>query len=785
MDPNLHVVNIGLNAEVFASVASLGDARDENGNALDVSDAAMKVLPGETTLTLQRWWGGSWSTKRYFRADGWFIATGRTSGAGDTKPSTSKDCTKLGLQNSGSHAEASSFINNEPPTAMKSMILMVGALEQKGSLGAFAPGFSDMWSVILRNTFETGSSDGQLTPTGEWNDKKNDPFFSTTGTRASFQQNGIRASHADFQHWQLDALLFTYGGGLQTFINKAAFIRGVEYRVKDTSTLQLIWNAGACKSELSWVFDVCKKCECTMSNGQKGLIENTVSHTMDSTSTGGAACSDFFVRYDKAFREYMATMRAAILSIKNVCCTSDNWSSNVVSAISGKTYSPQCHHPARTVHDIQFKEPYLSGTTAVVPPNNHAGGDAMSSASVGLCPVMLQNDNKGNFCQSQHMPAPTGSTSSATPSFDLIHSGHSDKTLDHADKFDLTCIKHAYVFGPTLTSTNPSNMRAAWKSLDFEGEWIQWLTDRARFGGMVICSEGPTDGSTSDIGGSHYPDAARMAFALNMGQRYFSPHVVKGATSTKTTSNGVSKTVEFEIGCGGLAAGAQSLDVYMTDKSNSVLTGYAGNTDARDPDGNLVAGKPGAIKFDGGKSPLAGAPCSQSGNCDPSAAKNTEGLAYRRRRGNTPGWIPTWHDSVGMRNSQGNWGEYRPKLGGTSSTCCPPKALPAQPDQKMLEKVPESGDWRGMPWDLATPCFRGIYGETQSCRSKLYLHISECDDCTCVQNGNRVLVNVGISHGLITSKAACKPWFTQADAAIRAYIAVIREDVVKQKLASC
>ena len=75
----------------------------------------------------------------------------------------------------------------------------------------------------------------------------------------------------------------------------------------------------------------------------------------------------------------------------------------------------------------------------------------------------------------------------------------------------------------------------------------------------------------------------------------------------------------------------------------------------------------------------------------------------------------------------------------------------------------------------------------QSCRSKLYLHISTCNTCNCVNaNGNvsprlhrdvrqdlvrgttvlsncslcsqNVLVNVDTRHGLETSNVACKPW---------------------------
>jgi hypothetical protein len=87
---------------------------------------------------------------------------------------------------------------------------------------------------------------------------------------------------------------------------------------------------------------------------------------------------------------------------------------------------------------------------------------------------------------------------------------------------------------------------------------------------------------------------------------------------------------------------------------------------------------------------------------------------------------------------------------------------------------------------MATPCFRGLYGETQSCRSKLYLHISECNGCNCLDaNSNKVLVNVEIMHGLDTDNAACKPWFAQVDAAIRSYISAVRGIVNKAKADEC
>lgn len=48
LDGDLVAVSMGLNAEVFASVVTFGDARDANGEPLHLSDDAMRFTMGGT-----------------------------------------------------------------------------------------------------------------------------------------------------------------------------------------------------------------------------------------------------------------------------------------------------------------------------------------------------------------------------------------------------------------------------------------------------------------------------------------------------------------------------------------------------------------------------------------------------------------------------------------------------------------------------------------------------------------------------------------------------------------
>jgi len=634
-----------------------------------------------------------------------------------------------------------------------------------------APSFWLIWSYIVRATFTSSEvTTPATTVTG-------DDYFSAKSNRRETNMNEIDWSTSDGQTgtWTLKKG-FPDSGKPYSMVKMGAYLKHVEYRVVNKTTMKLAWNANAeglpvssggtsCVSDLSWTFDMCKSCECTLPSGAKGLISSTFLHKM--VLPAAADCGPFFVKYDKAFREYMAGLRATMLSLKATCC--NPWDSNIASAISGKT-NDDCVKTGGRVPN--YGVPLLNGNAALTPSEGNV--DSQSGSTVGLCPAIKADSRKDYVCGGASTPpaAPTSGGSSSV-SFNLIHTGHSDITANHKSKLELSCVKHAWVMKTLLgAGIHAVHGKAEWNALTDKG-WLNWMTDRPRFATMIICAEGPDDGSDSDIGSGYYPDAAREAFAMLMGQHYFTPRVTEVSTSA------TGKYVEFEIGCGGydleLAQYYSGLHAY--DYGKVARPGWMDRSmEPKDPAGDAlkVNGKfkIGAVKMDGGKSDWGGGLDSQIAT----------GLNYRRRRDNTPGWLPSWRDT-----RSGNWGKYRPDMGGTSRTCCPPKGIAQEWNPlDMFSAVPESGDWRSTPDALAVPCFRGLFGETQSCRSKLYLHISTCDSCDCTNDvGHNVLVNVDTRHFLDTDNVACKPWFSQVDAAIRSYIAAIRKQVVNDKVDSC
>jgi hypothetical protein len=641
------------------------------------------------------------------------------------------------------------------------MVLTMGVSQLQGIENS-GVNFWQIWCSVIRASFDATEVTSPASTVGS-----DDSYFKSNSNRREANMNEIDLDTADGQvtQWTLAA---GFGSGTTLAAGKmvatGAYLKGVEYRVVNKNSMQVSWNSGACRSELTWTFQMCKGCECVIPDGTKGIISSGLSHGIVAND---GTCAAFFVKFDKMFREYMAGVRAGLLSVKATCC--NPWDSDIVSAISGKTVA-DCTLHANTPN---YGNPVLNGNAALM--SGWGNVDTLSGSTFSLCPAILADGRKEFVCGGANTPtpAPTSGGSSGV-SFPLIHSDHSDVTASYKSKLHLSCTRHVVVHPQLLEGEWRIK---GWTPLADKG-WLNWMSDRPRFGGKIICAEGPSDGADSGIedytGSGNYPDAAREAFALAMGGHYFSPNVAEVSTSTS------GKYVEFELGCGG---NTLELEQYYSGKDSQnygQVTWWkaAEGTTRKDPDGNDVTGKIGSIKMDGGEMELPGSQWADA----PTLIE--AGLLFRRRRNNTPGFLPVWQ---GCRSSNGNFGKYRPDLGGTSSTCCPPKGLLQYAWTDLYHQVPEAGDWRMQPEGLAVPCFRGMFGETQSCRSKLYLHISTCDTCNCVNadGTKKVLVNVDTRHGLVTANAACKLWFSQVDAGIRSYIGALRKLVISDKLENC
>jgi hypothetical protein len=72
-----------------------------------------------------------------------------------------------------------------------------------------------------------------------------------------------------------------------------------------------------CASQVKWNFCVCEGCKC------KDLFNVKLQHTMRNMTKddAGGRCADWFKNIDAAIRAYTSSVRAAILSLKNACCS--------------------------------------------------------------------------------------------------------------------------------------------------------------------------------------------------------------------------------------------------------------------------------------------------------------------------------------------------------------------------------------------------------------------------------------------------------------------------------
>jgi len=164
-------------------------------------------------------------------------------------------------------------------------------------------------------------------------------------------------------------------------------------------------------------------------------------------------------------------------------------------------------------------------------------------------------------------------------------------------------------------------------------------------------------------------------------------------------------------------------------------------------------------------------------------------------RGDPSKWKP-WSDTKDPMCPNNRFGDYRPNLSSTTNTCCPTKGLPD--NQQMYDhrygvyqNVPKPTDWRVTGAQMSKPCYRGLFGETKSCKANLHIQILECKGCDCFtehkdpKKRKRQLVSMTVQHTLLTFVEGCKPWFTLADSGVRAYISSIRKKIVDAKLKTC
>jgi hypothetical protein len=278
-----------------------------------------------------------------------------------------------------------------------------------------------------------------------------------------------------------------------------------------------------------------------------------------------------------------------------------------------------------------------------------------------------------------------------------------------------------------------------------------------------------------------FADRARIFFK-SMGSYYFPPTVkVDKTTGTMLT-----------ISCGG--GFAKSISLIGTKPPTWSGSSYWDSRDNTRTDMGTLAPKTLELKK------VWSSTC-----CPPNAKQLYDTLGeemdepYHSRLSAYPTWIPTtaednkvWEN--GGRKGNGGKPPYDPKkkymkYGGYKT---PIGA------GTYLNEYGTGEKWHGKALSEAADskyCYRGLFGETDSCTSKFHVKIFTCKGCSCncrTVNGKKFcqLVKVSTSHNLEFDpkegkKPGCMPWFNMVDSSMRGLIGAVREEANNEKLAQC
>ena len=641
-----------------------------------------------------------------------------------------------------------------------------------------------------------------------------------------------------------------------------AFIKGLTLKVHSPSKMTVEWAppaalgeaaqgasmgiasaSGKFQSTMSWDFRVCPGCNCTLPGNIPGLIYAQVNHTVIANGAGAKGLA-FFATFDKAFREYIANVRAIVLAKKVTCCTPHD--TEIEAKL--KSLKPQRAPPSGLVLDAP-------ACTRAMPAHwkSKAAFETATKDGVGTCALYWAKRRAPFQCNSAKFPKintgkvtgkvtgkrggnigeATVTTQKQKKGYPAVSSEWKDVTDTWLDRMTSSCKKFAWVGdflnpmkqnGISLDKVQRKKNREMekpketdnehWNLLAFNVTIPKWLRKMDDEGGSyaerIVCTE------------DSYKEEARNAFYPMMSTRFFPPQIKRNSTT-------------LEVSCGGEEV---ELDVYskrvaynsINDKGGGFQPSYefkdgtvvATNalkkwiTKALSP-GALpkdITGSFEALKMDGGKSESShGVGTNNEGDAweaSKSLLAQRKKPALRRRAPNpfgeghpimTADIVTTVADAYGKHQGGIEVGPYRNNLSGKTNTCCPPKGLPAEMQlvvghygMHQSNRKPEQ--WRASKHSVAEPCYRGLYGVTKSCKADLDIQIlkcKSCDGCSApsgeASSAGKHHVHVNIRHVLKKGDkgddAGCKAWFTFADTAVRNYVASTRMKVIDEKLKEC
>jgi hypothetical protein len=201
-------------------------------------------------------------------------------------------------------------------------------------------------------------------------------------------------------------------------------VSGLNFQVLNTTAIQ--FSQDSCTSVMNWGFVICKGCICTI-NGKQQLMDGFIDHVL----VAGDACSNWYVKLDKAFRGYIAALRASVLAMKTACCATPS------------------------------------------------GADF---------------DGEAVICNNQRLPAASNNAaSSVEAAFAAAPTGWEDVTSVYMSRLTSQCTDYAYADLKTLILGHFQSGRQAWQLLDEEDSTHELRElAKASLASRIVCSEKDT-----------------------------------------------------------------------------------------------------------------------------------------------------------------------------------------------------------------------------------------------------------------------------------------------------
>jgi hypothetical protein len=344
--------------------------------------------------------------------------------------------------------------------------------------------FFSIWSSVLKTVFPRDMMVDTVTKEDVL--KLAEKLEITTLKKAGITWNGRCAF--DICDW------CTANPMAKTYIGMS-IIKGLQLRVRSPSSMIAHYEPKpggglVCQSELEWEFKVCSTCDCALpgkpvpdAKGKcgcpRGLVHMSVKHNfLPKKSTKGCLKpGGWFTKFDRAFREYMTHIRAAILAKKLACCS--DWTSGLAKkALSFTPVSATCFPKKENPTCLQDSWNMRMSCRGTVPKTHVVFTSPAKLANknmVGYCEAAKADARKYSICRGQKLPkvSPDAKAQKEKAAAQMLKtppvarpapSGWIDVTDKWSSHLQLGCKKHAWVSN-FMDAFNGGSSLLIWKSL--------------------------------------------------------------------------------------------------------------------------------------------------------------------------------------------------------------------------------------------------------------------------------------------------------------------------------